>query len=333
MGKKNKNKLYLLIAIVTVVLSCFELFQIYQQNNHFKNQNRLIEAERRSSLLLLLNNIFDTIDDELKKDDIDNELSQPLIARIISISYSLIPYNRLLDNGEFDKYKFSPEKGLLLSTLVNSEISDKSMRKIFKKADFTYSDFSNQNLKFAKLDSIDLSNSNFCRTNLEMAYLRGSFLHDCIFHETILFDTKLQSAEINSTFIDCNMREANLTQTNFLRSHFYGCHLDQAIFKSSYLNQIKADSISIKHSDFIHADFINKVDSRKNKLLGDPIKSSIIPRTNGQIDLKVKNSPKFNFDLNNIIIQENSSIIQLNYILDNFKIRELDSTTFILLQR
>ena len=62
------------------------------QNQLIKEQTKLIEAERRSSLIFLMGNIMDKVDDELKNNKKSRELSPQLIGRIAALSHSLKPY-------------------------------------------------------------------------------------------------------------------------------------------------------------------------------------------------------------------------------------------------
>lgn len=318
---KLQNWILILLTFFTVLVACFEGCQLCIQNSNTKNQNQLIEAERRSSLIFLLNNIFDAIDTELKSDADKRELSDELISRIIGLSYKLLPYQKLEDNV-FDARKYSPEKGLLLATLLNSKISAKSMSKILQKANFQYSDLSEYEFQLATLDSVNLSYSNLTRTNLNGAYLRGSILHNCTFYKTKLHSAHLHNAEIKSQLDSCDLREAILFKTKFFNSKIYDSWFDNAQFELCYLNEITMRNVSIKHSDFERANYIDKPLTNFNQKINDVMDVRIEGRFSGQLDLRLENTNKFNFDLDGLQIDSMANLLKSQFILANYEFVE-----------
>jgi len=125
------------------------------QNLKISNQLNLQEAERRSSLVFLFNNVLDKLDDELKNNTKRN-LSSQLKARIISLSRALKPYKYLEGDSIINKL-ISPERGQLLISLIESNLSKKTYEDIFAKGDFSYADLSKTTIKNAHLNFINLS--------------------------------------------------------------------------------------------------------------------------------------------------------------------------------
>jgi hypothetical protein len=126
-----------------------KLFSI--QNDKIDSQIELLEADRRSSLIFLMSNIMDRVDNELKIANSNSSirsLSPELIGRIAALSHSFKPY-KYLDNKKLVKVPLSPERGQLLLGLIYSKLDTSCLRDIFMKADFSYAD----------LKRVDLENS------------------------------------------------------------------------------------------------------------------------------------------------------------------------------
>jgi len=106
--------------------------RIDTQNYRINIQNNLIEADRRSSLIFLMSNILDRVNEEVKvqklsvpygidndsitilKDNFKFHLSNPLIGRIIALSRAFRPY-KLLAGDTLSTELVSPERGQLSS--------------------------------------------------------------------------------------------------------------------------------------------------------------------------------------------------------------------------
>ncbi len=142
-------------SIVGTAIAFFSLYIAFEsnkilteQNTKFDNQNQLIEADRRSSLVFLFNNIMDAIDRELKTPVRDSTLlvdvnghkgkiSNQLAGRIIALSRRLQPYRMYdYDTDSLSKKLISPERGQLLINLLESNIDTISLSAIYKRGIF-----------------------------------------------------------------------------------------------------------------------------------------------------------------------------------------------------
>lgn len=228
------------------------------QTEKLETQNNLLEADRRSSLVFLMNHILSSIDRELKNDvgiKGKRDLSVELIGNIIALSSRLKPY-RYLDGDTLISKQISPERGQLLVALVESNLDSDSYNKIFKKAVFDYAELSdtrlsnanlegallrnanlnnaslgNANLKFSNLENASLENASLSYTdlsaaNLTKANLSKVFARNCklIASELVfvnLKDSDLSSANLSGAFcIAANMENANLEYANISGTYF-----------------------------------------------------------------------------------------------------------------
>lgn len=202
------------------------------------NQTYLQEADRRSGLVFLMGNIFDEVNTELK-DDYNNDsirnLSPQLIGRIVAFSHSLTPY-KFFVNGELTDREYSPERGQLLITLVNSGIDKASLDVIYKKADLSYTYLVDANLDSAYLKSADLFGSYLRYTDIRFADLRGADLR-----KSDLFDVNFQESDLRYTkLFNANLLKSELVGTDLRHADLNKANIDMAtLTKNTQLDSVK----------------------------------------------------------------------------------------------
>lgn len=229
--------LFLLMAGGTVLsVGLFGLWFAWKANELIKEQNYLVEAERRSALIFELSAIMDQISDESKAWNLMDEearsahketlnydvpadcsgwddnyclrgvpISAPLIARISALSGALQPY-RYLDprTGSMTDTPRSPERGQLLVALVNAGVY---LQPIFRRTSFQNADLTNLRLSDADLTDVDLSGSAamgavFNNVKfLEMSYglnvdFRGAIFCSVTFGQFVLHGSEFSGAVI-----------------------------------------------------------------------------------------------------------------------------------------
>ena len=195
------------------------------QNSKMDIQNNLEEANRRGSLVFLMNNIFDKIDEEIKDPKNDKRtLSSELIGRIIALSQAFKPY-KYFEEGNLLANEISPERGQLLITLMNSDLNESTYKEIYDGGNFQYSDLKNSNFSEITLKNIDLSysnlkNSEFRNTVFHYVNLSNSDMTNCHLSrseiiESSLIDTKLDS----STFYLCALHGTKVKNENWLEEN------------------------------------------------------------------------------------------------------------------
>lgn len=215
-----------------------------RQNDKIDYQINLEESTRRSSLVFLMGNIMDKIDEELKDafnvDSKTRRLSPQLIGRIVALSQSLKPYRFLDTNADTLTKPYSPERSQLLLSLVNSELDQVTYKEIFSRATFAYADLSNANLSFMTLSGANftevdfrganLSDTDFTNSNLSFAYVQGVKLFHSDFSNANLFGANFSDAKVSDIFIGLGLgsdplvdfRNASLRNANFSNVNFGG---------------------------------------------------------------------------------------------------------------
>lgn len=235
------------IGLIGLTIALIPIALLWIQNNKITEQNHLIESQRRSSLVLLMNNVLTDLSAEIEeqredldstalitKDSIGYSLSAPLIGRIASLSQGLLPY-RFLVEGKLTEKEYSIERGQLLLALVNSNLDTTSLSLIWKTSNFSGSYLRNAPLYGAFLRMAELSGAEFSGAVLFEANLRGARLRGADFIET-----DLNLADLSYT----NLQEANLFRTELYEANLYSSRLDGADLSNSYLfdaNLTKAD--------------------------------------------------------------------------------------------
>lgn len=173
---------------------------VKHQNKQIENQNQLIEGQRRSSLMLLFGNIVNMLDNDLKENK-ERNLSEQTISSIISLSKGLKPYHQLEDSV-LSKKSLSPERGQLLLLLTSSQINQKSLDKIFLKADFTNSDLRRANLENAYLKNCNLENSELHLSNLSKVNFENAILRSACLRQSNVGSTNFSNAELSYAIFD-----------------------------------------------------------------------------------------------------------------------------------
>ena len=253
---------------------------VYNQNSMFDNQNKLvekqtrrivqqtelIEAERRSSLVFLMGNILDKIDNELKSDNNQSrKISDELIGRISALSQSLKPY-RYLKNDQLTKKPLSPERGQLLLSIVNSNLdTEETYPRIYTSTKFSRADLDEAFLRGAFLKGAKLTNAD----------LKDADLNGAVMDEAILTDADFKSVEaIHATFVKALLDEANFSNSNLRRADFSGANLEEALFVGADMRKVTFDEETT-----IDGTIFNKADMSKSDLRGVKFKNCSFKNT------------------------------------------------------
>lgn len=247
---------------------------LQNQNYRLDQQTYLQEADRRSSLIFLMGNLLDAMDRELKEDiglPGVRDLSPQIIGRVVALSKSLRPY-RYLETDSLISRELSPERGHLLISLVNSQIDNSSLRRIFQYSDFSSADLkdvvlsgeylsginlSHADLRGATLDETDLSGADLSGADLSDAVFARSNLKEARFRQTILTNAYLESADLTqANLYSARMHSANLSGAKLRQAHFTLADLSDAnffgaiIFRTGF-DQANLDSAKVGEYDWI----------------------------------------------------------------------------------
>lgn len=250
----------ILIALIPTVLLWQQNQKIDEQTKLFEKQNQKIdnqiqleESNRRGALIVMMSNIMDKVDEELKereRQDSSRALSNQLIARIAALSYSFRPYRFLQDSNLIEE-PISPERGQLLLALVNSDLEPLSYRNIYRESSFESSYLKNANLEYANLDYANLRNANLRNANLKNANLKNADLYSAN-----LIGAKLRNADLyNASLISTNLSGADLTSASFRyatlnRANLTHASLSSADFSSSSMISAKMQNVRAYNTNF-----------------------------------------------------------------------------------
>ena len=185
-----------------------------KQNKLIENQMSLEEASRRGSLVVLMSNIFDKVDDEIalqraemiKKgkrvnDDTKFTISRSLIGQIAALSQAFKPY-RFLDGDTLIGRPLSPERGQLLVTITRLPLDTLTINRIYNQSTFEDANLSGANLSGANLSGANLSgafliDANLNGANLSRADLRKADLRGADLRGAYLRGANLSGADLN----------------------------------------------------------------------------------------------------------------------------------------
>lgn len=246
---------------MTIVPSLILLFQtklVMNQNQLVGDQNTLIEADRKSSLVFIMDNVLSDLSEELKyKGSSERNISPVLEARIISLSRAMKPY-QYNEKGELTDREISPERGQFLFNLIKSELGDQSRRDILNLADFNYADFKNTSLgrgvdlKYIHLNYSDMQYAEMPAVNMERSELKeanmlGINLSDANLIRSDLTNANLTKAELLSADLtNANLYGVNLTKADLTEATLWGTKLHEAI-----LSDVILDNAIVHRKDWI----------------------------------------------------------------------------------
>ncbi len=213
---------FIIPIIVSVAILGFYLVSDQQQQVDFAKEHAAI---------------LSSIDQEVQHlESVENSsrlLSDSLILKIGSLCNRLQP-TKVEDVSLGLVKKVSPERGLLLSSLVSRQLNAATYQKIFKIATFEHSFLEDADLSNASLDNILLNQSIFKNVNLSNASLVKANL--CKAH-----------------FKNVNLRAANLNIANLREANLDGSNLTKANLKSAYMIEAKLEGIQIEGAIFDNA--------------------------------------------------------------------------------
>lgn len=241
-----------------------------KQNERMDQQTYLQEADRRSALVFRMDNTWNEVDRELKNDlgrPGVRDLSPELITRIVTLCEMLRPY-RYLEGGILSKGELSVERGQVLISLVNSNLDTNSLKAIYEKGNFRYSDlvgvnfrkaylrnvslsyaslaqalFPEANLGQADLTKSQLNQADFSQANLSQADLSESDLTKALLRDARLTGANLQEADLRQANLqNADLSFANLTNAKLSGANLQGAKLDQAIVHASWMGVLAKTS-------------------------------------------------------------------------------------------
>ena len=265
--------LAVLVAMIPTILLWQQNQKIDEQTKLFQKQNdkidsqiQLEESSRRGNLIVMMSNIMDKVDEEIRRaqeqGDSSRSLSPQLIGRIGALSYAFRPYRFLQDNVLIEK-PLSPERGQLLLALVNSDLDSLTYRNIYREATFEQAylekaNFREANLSKAVLNNANLSYADLWNANLNKAKLRYANLAYANLTRADLSNSDLVNADLrHATLRYANLRSAALLNVNLEYTDLEYADLESAILRSVKLNKSKMKYANLAKADLNNADLVN----------------------------------------------------------------------------
>lgn len=299
------------IGVFVIVTSLLPTLLIILQVYYLKNQNRLItgqnsrmkqqtflqEAERRSFMIGILDQIINEVTSEAYKNN--GYIGKQSATRLIAISKNLKPY-RYLENDELIDKSVSPERGyLLLSMLENniklSIITDSNTKQTLGEAlNFEYAELRNANITDLNLDNINLDHSDLQGSNFQISLIQGkgtdgrksSFRHanlknavfdkctlkHCDFSYANLEHTSFAKSEIDHTlFNEANLKNVDfsycdLTKVNFTNATILQANFNNATVSNDFIKMMK-DQLNSENYDYLDNNYQLKINKNNATLI------------------------------------------------------------------
>lgn len=254
---KTNTLIWVLVSLFIVLGGSVSSFLIFKQNEKFKTQTNylnkkigeqteLIESVRKGSLVHLMSNILDKVDDELKNNP-TRTLSDETIERIAALSYSFQPYN-FIEGDSLSAKKYSPERGQLLLALSKTNMDSSSFDQIKLKTTFSWADLRGADLMGEDLGKADLRNANLNDADLREAELKGANLKSAVLwganlRKANMMETDLELSDLRwSDLNGANLKGANLngvdlTHANLRKADLRGTEMQWADLSGAFVNE------------------------------------------------------------------------------------------------
>ena len=226
------------------------------QNERLNLQNNLLEADRRGSLIFLMSNVLDQMNEEINglKDEGETKydrgyvLSDPLIGRIAALSQGFRPY-RFLQGDTLIAKATSPERGQLFLALVKSNLASGTYKKIYKASNFEFA-----YLRGANLRKTQLSHAQLNQADLIGANLREANLSHAQFNQADLIGANLREAYLRgANLIEANLSQAKLFRVSFRNADLSGANLSDAYLSKAYLRSVNLSGADLRGANLIEA--------------------------------------------------------------------------------
>ncbi len=200
--------------------------QFRLQNEKITQQLLLLESSRHSNVNVLMDNLFDRIDEELKESP-GRTLSDETIDRIVALNYSFQPY-QYMKGDSLNNKKLSPERGQLLVLFSSLKLDSSSFHKIKSRTSFLGAD-----LEGVDLSGIDLSGADLREANLRNAVLKDIDLSQADLRKADLWGSDLEKANLSKA----DLQNAVFDWANLIASDMSGAVLNGAKFRSAKLTR------------------------------------------------------------------------------------------------
>ena len=199
----------------------------------FKNQEPKVDFANEHTAILA------AIDDEIQylatRGITTRSLSDSLITRISLLANRLKPVE-IVDKSLGIEKKLSPERGILLNSLVSKKLSIQTYQKIFTTATFNSAFLEEADLSNAPLDKILLNQAFFKNVNLSNSSLVNANLFKAHFKNVNFREANLHIA---------NLREANLDGSNLTKSNLKSAYLIDAKFAGTQMEGAILDDANL----------------------------------------------------------------------------------------
>jgi uncharacterized protein YjbI with pentapeptide repeats len=247
----------------------FSKIHAEQQHKKLAEQFELEATTRKSNSLILMNNLFDKIEEDLKSHP-KRMLSDEMIERIATLNYSFEPY-QYFDGEKFSEKKWSRERGQLLLSLAKMKIDTSSFNQIkskvsflgadLRKVDLAGADLSNTDLREANFDHANLVGANLSKANLEKASMQKANLSEAKLNETNLKNstlqwTEFQAAELAGVFLNgANLSNAKLRKVDLIGADLRWANLSNVFLTGANLSNANLLETNLSQTNLEQANF------------------------------------------------------------------------------
>lgn len=203
-----------------------------RQDKKLQEMTAAIQAANNGRLSTLLQHTLDDIQQELKSSP-ERKLSDSTIQSVASLSRLFEPY-QYYKNDSLSETAYSPERGLLLKSLIFMKINPGSLAQIRKKVYFDGADLERADLKGSDLRGIHLQGANLKDADMEGANLDSAHLWKTCFWGANLNRATLDHADLKRA----DLRWSKINEASLVNTSMDGATLHNARLVKSRLHKV-----------------------------------------------------------------------------------------------
>ena len=260
------------------------------QNNRLEQQTYLQEADRRSYMTGVLDDMIKEVTTEGYRNG--GKISKVSSTRLVALSKILKPY-KYLENDKLIEKPLSPERGYLLLSLLESNLDlgvilDNNTREsLLSELNFDYAELNNAVMTGLDLNRIHLDQSNLDGSN----FTKSTFIY--------------------GYFNNASLKNVNFYRSDILNCEFKGANLEFTSFKDSALTNVDFTNANLNNADFSNCD-LSKINLKNASIINTNFENATV--TSNWIDKQKEILDSDSFD----------------YLEENFKIKTQDKRSIIM---
>ena len=229
-------------------------------------QAELLEATRKSGLLVMMSNLLESVHAELDQNP-ERSLSEATLGRIAALSEDLDPRPfHYFESDTLSDSSYSVERGQLFWQLYQLQIDSVTFEKIKQHTSFARADLGGKAIPGVNLSGADLRGANFKKAVLDSANFQEADLRAASFWGANLGKANFRKARLNQAdlswaelqyadFREADCKGAAMLAAKLNHADLRGTHLHYSFLSGALFNEANLEGATVFYSDLRRSSF------------------------------------------------------------------------------